>query len=159
MQEKPTNELDDLLENMTPDQLSKYRKENKDYLVDNDRPFYQYMKKTANEKRVKLKDMYSFAGISESYGDKLVRMEKHTTNRDAIIRLCIAGHFTWKETDRALKLYGFNELYAKDPRDACIIVTINQMRKSRKYDLSIMDDVLESQGFEKLSIDEKNLEK
>lgn len=78
-----------------------------------------------HEKNIKLKDVYSFAGVTESYGSKIVTMEKHTKDRDLIIRLCLAGHFNWDETNRALKLYGLSELYAKDPRDACIIVAVN----------------------------------
>ena len=74
-------------------------------------------------------------------------MESHTKNRDLIIRLCIAGRFLVDEINRALKLYGMTPLYAKDKRDACIIVAIN----NRKYDLFEIDDLLEKQGLEKLS--------
>ena len=65
-----------------------------------------------------------------------------------ILRFCIAGHFSWTEISRALKLYGMNELYAKDPRDACIIVAVN----NRIFDLARIDEILVGQGFEKLSI-------
>ena len=55
------------------------------------------------------------------------------------------------ETNRALKLYGLSELYAKDKRDACIIVAIN----NRIFDLSEIDDILVKQGFVKITADEK----
>ena len=77
-------------------------------------------------------------------------MEKHTKNRDLIIRFCVAGHFMVNEINRALKLYGMNSLYAKNKRDACIIVAIN----NRKYNLFEIDDLLEQQGLKKLSKDE-----
>jgi hypothetical protein len=77
-------------------------------------------------------------------------MEKHTKDRDLIIRLCLAGHFNWDETNRALKLYGLSELYAKDPRDACIIVAVN----NRIFDLYEIDEVLIRQGFKKLTTEE-----
>ena len=54
----------------------------------------------------------------------------------------MAGRFNWKQTDRALKLYGFNELYAKNKRDACIIVALN----NRMFDLYKVNDMLEEQG-------------
>jgi hypothetical protein len=108
------------------------------------------MKDVLEEKRIKLKDIYSFAGVTESYGSKILTMEKHTRDRDLILRFCIAGHFSWDETNRALKLYGMNELYAKDPRDACLIVAIN----NRKYDLSDIDEILTGQGMKKLTDDE-----
>ncbi len=149
MKEKPTDELNELLENMRPKQLKKYFADNSDQMISGDRPFYYYMKSILHEKRIKLGDMYSFAGFKESYGGQIVRMEKPTRNRDHIIRLCIAGRFSLIETNRALKLYGMNELYSKDVRDACLIVSI----KNRIYDLAQIDDILIDNGFEKLSLD------
>ena len=72
-------------------------------------------------------------------------MRKHTKDRDVIIRLCVAGRLT-------LELYGMQPLYAKDKRDACMIVAIN----NRKYQLFEIDDMLVEQGLKKLSPDEKN---
>ena len=74
-------------------------------------------------------------------------MEKHTKDRDLIIRFCIAGHFNWDETNRALKLYGLNELYAKDPRDAVLIVAIN----NRIYNPYDIDEMLFEHGLERLT--------
>lgn len=150
MQEKPTDELNSILKNTHPDQLSDFLKENSRYMADDRKGFYYYFKDVLDEKNIKLKDVYSFAGVSESYGSKILTMEKHTKNRDLIIRLCIAGRFSWNEINRALKLYGMSELYAKDARDACLIVAIN----NRKYDLAEVDDLLTAQGMKKLTEDE-----
>ncbi len=109
--------------------------------------FYYYMKDTLEEKGIRLKDVYLIADVSDSYGGQIIRMEKHTSNRDLIIRLCIGGHFTWKETSRALKLYGFTELYAKNTRDACIIAALN----GRIFDPDRIDELLMEKGFEGLS--------
>ena len=149
MEKKPTDELDELLENMKPDQLDRYFKENRKYLADEKKAFYYYMKDILAEKNIKLKDVYSFAGVSESYGSQILRMEKHAASRDLILRFCLAGHFNCDETNRALKLYGLSELYAKDKRDACIIVAIN----NRIFDLSEIDDILVKQGFDKITAD------
>jgi hypothetical protein len=150
LQKKSTNELNDLLENMKPDQLDNYLKDNSKYMADDKKAFYYYMKDVLDEKNIKLKDVYSFAGVTESYGSKIVTMEKHTKDRDLIIRLCLAGHFNWDETNRALKLYGLSELYAKDPRDACIIVAIN----NRIFDMYEIDEMLLKQGLKKLTTEE-----
>lgn len=150
MLKKPTDELNDLLENMKPDDLDSYLSDNAKYMTEGPKAFYYYMKDVLDSKNIKLKDVYSFAGVSESYGSKILSQEKHTTDRDLIIRFCIAGHFTWDETSRALKLYGMNELYAKDPRDACIIVAI----KNRIYNFSDIDELLIDKGFPKLTPDE-----
>lgn len=150
MQEKSTNELDEMLENMKPSELSGFYKENSKYLADDKKAFYYYFKDVIESKNIMLKDVYSFAYVSESWGSKIISTERHTTNRDLILRLCIAGHFTLEEINRALKLYGMTPLYAKDKRDASIIVAIN----NRIYDLSDLDDILVKQGFSKLSADE-----
>lgn len=152
MQEKRTDELDELLEKMKPEQLGDYYKDNKKYMADDKKTFSYYMKDVLANKnlmctnrKICLKDIYSIAGVSESYGEKILNMEKHTKNRDLILRFCIAGHFLLDEVNRALKLYGMNPLYAKDKRDACFIVAIN----NRKYELFEIDDMLERQGLKK----------
>ena len=150
MQEKPTNELEEMLGNMKPGDLSGFYKENSKYLADDKKAFYYYFKDVIESKNIFLKDVYSFAGVTESWGGKIITMEKHTKNRDLILRLCIAGRFSLEEINRALKLYGMNSLYAKDKRDACLIVAIN----NRIYDLSELDELLENQGFAKLTADE-----
>ena len=147
MEQKPTDELNALLENMKPGEIAGYLKDNSRYMADEKKAFYYYMKDVLAEKRIKLKDVYSFAGFSESYGSKIISQEKHTKNRDLIIRLSVAGHFNLMEINRALKLYGMNELYPKNPRDACIIVAIN----NRIFNLAKIDDSLADQGLDPLS--------
>ncbi len=147
MQKKPTDELNGILENTKPEQLDSYLKDNSRYMAGGKKAFYYYMKDVLDEKNIKLKDVYSFAGVTESYGSKIVTMEKHTKDRDLIIRLCLAGHFNWDETNRALKLYGLSELYAKEPRDACIIVAIN----NRIFEMYEIDEMLVKQGLKKLT--------
>lgn len=150
MQEKSTDELDEILKRARPDQLDCYYADNKEYLAEGKKAFYYYMKDVIEAKNIMLKDIYSFVGVTESWGGKIITMERHTKNRDLIIRFCVAGHFTLEEINRALKLYGMNPLYSKDKRDACIIVAVN----NRKYNLAEIDEILEKQGFGKLSVDE-----
>ena len=150
MQEKKTADLDALLETMRPDQAAEFFEENREDMADEGKAFYYYMKNAFDAKSLKLKDIYSFAGVSESWGEKILRMERHTKNRDLIIRFCIAGHFSLRETNRALKLYGMTPLYSRNKRDVCIILAIN----NRIFDLSQVDDLLTGQGFIQLSIDD-----
>lgn len=149
MLEKQTTELDKILENTKPEHLEDYYRENSSSMAEG-KAFYYYMKDTIESKRILLKDVYSFAGMTESWGGKILTMERHTKNRDVIIRLCVAGHFTLEETNRALKLYGMTELYSRVPRDSCLIVAIH----NRKYDLADIDEMLENSDFKKLSVDE-----
>jgi len=149
MQDMPTFELENKLKEMKTSDLGDYYKENKAQMADEKKGFYYYMKETIENKGILLKDVYSFAGGSESYGSQILRMEKHTKDRDLILRLCIAGHLSVDETNRALKLYGMSPLYAKDKRDANLIILIS----NRVFDLAAIDDSLERHGFSKLSTD------
>ena len=84
-------------------------------------------------------DMYSYAAeMLERYGYKLVSMQKHTTQRDTILRLCLAARFDLDETDKALILYGMAPLHARLPRDAAFIVAI----QNRVYDIHDVDAIL-----------------
>ena len=148
-EDKSTYEVEELLKTMQPGQLGEFYKENRNNMIDENKAFYYYMKDIVESKNLRFKDMYIFAGVSETYGEKIIRMEKHTKNRDLIIRLCIAGHFSIVETNKALKLYGMNTLYSKDKRDAALIVVIN----NRIYDLFEIDDILEKQGLPKLTVE------
>lgn len=141
MEEKATNELDEILKTMRPEQLKEYYKSNSQYLADEDRAFYNYFKSVIRTKNIRLSEVYLMAGFSEELGGQYVRMEKHARQRDYIIRLCLAGHFNLIEINRALTLYGYNALYAKDKRDACIITAIN----NRIYDIYDINDLLEQQ--------------
>ncbi len=150
MHEKPTYELDKELENTKPEQLAGYYKENGKYMPDDKKGFYYYMKDVIESKNILLKDIYHRADVTETYGSKILSGEKHTKSRDLILRLCIAGHFSLNEINRALKIYGMSPLYSKDKRDAAIIVAVN----NRKYDMDEIDDILQQQGLDKLSKDE-----
>ena len=147
---KPTNELDSVLENMKPDQLDEFFNKYGKGVADEKKAFYYYYTGVVKDNGIKLKDVYSFAGESESYGGQVVRMEKRTKDRDLILRLCIAGHFSLEETNRALKLSGMPELYSKNSRDACLIVAIS----NRIYRLDKIDDMLEKRSLQKITKDE-----
>lgn len=147
MIEKSTNELDEMLGEIKPGELSVFLKENSKYMTDESKAFYYYFKDVIDSKNIFLKDIYLYAGVSESYGAQIVRMEKHTKDRDLIIRLCVAAHFTLEEINRALKLYGMAPLYPKDKRDVCIITAIH----NRIFNILKIDEILENQGMKILS--------
>ena len=147
MEEKLTSELNEQLLKAKPNDISQYLTENVGDMVTAEKSFTNYYTDTLKEKGIRLKDVYIRAGVSESYGGAIIRQEKMGKDRDLIIRLCIAGHFTVIETNRALKRRGMTELYAKDPRDACIMVAIN----NRKYELFEIDDILTEHGYKQLS--------
>lgn len=150
MGDKSTYELNKILESAKPKDIHSYLADNREDMKDSEKAFYYFFKDTLDKKRISLKELYISAGVTESYGGKIVRMEKHTKDRDTIIRLCLAGHFDLIETNRALELYKMPPLYPRITRDACIIIEIN----NRIYDISKVDDFLVEQREEPLSKDE-----
>ena len=148
--DKSTRDLYSILEGLNPDQLSEYIQNNKDNLIDGERDFYHYFKEVVQKKNIKLTTVYRDANLSEKYGQRILSMDAHTKNRDVILRLCIAGHFNLDEMNRALKLYGFNSLYPRDPRDACIILNIQK----RNFDVYNINDELVGQGLQELILEE-----
>lgn len=142
MNNRPTEELDQILAQTNPGKIGEYIKDNREYLADPRKGFSYYYKDVLDSKHIKLKDVYAQVGVTESYGSKILSAEKHTKNRDLIIRFCLAGHFSLEETNRALKLYGLTELYSKSPRDACFIVALN----NHIYDVDRINELLVENG-------------
>ena len=86
------------------------------------------------------------ADIPERYGYKLLSGEKHTKQRDVILRICYAAEFTLEETQRALRKYEMPELYAKIPRDAFLMIVFNE----RPGSILDVNEVLRANGLEPL---------
>lgn len=66
------------------------------------------------------------ADIPEKYGYKLLSGEKHTRQRDIILRICYAAELTLEQTQRALRKYEMPQLYAKIPRDAFLMLIFKE---------------------------------
>ena len=62
-------------------------------LISEPRPFAAYMRQKLREKGLLQQDVFLAADLSENFGYKLVAEEKHTRQRDVILRLCLAGRF------------------------------------------------------------------
>lgn len=143
-----TDKLDHVLKNARPQHTDEYLTKYADAFAPEDRPFAQYMRTLIREKGMRQQDVFIAADIPERYGYKLISEEKHTINRDSIVRLCLGARFTLKETQRALKLYGMSPLYPKIPRDAVLIIAFN----SRLLEIAEVDSLLESHGMESLCV-------
>lgn len=144
--DKKTDELDRILKDVSPERVDAYFRENEAFLTETERPFTAYMRTVYKEKGLKQQEVFRAADISEGYGYKLIAQESLTRQRDVILRLCLAGHFSLEETNRALKLYGMSPLYAKVRRDAVLIITVNQ----RRYRIEDVNELLRHWGQEEL---------
>lgn len=126
MSEKKTSELDDILKSTHPGDFEAYLKENKDSLNTTEESFCLYMKDLLQKKQLTQQTVFLNADIPERYGYKLLSGEKHTRQRDVILRICYAAKLSLGETQRALKKYGMPELYSKTPRDALLMILFNE---------------------------------
>jgi len=125
---KSTEELENILNSTHMENAASFLADNSESLIEGDRAFSEYFKKLLKEKKMKQQDVFLCADIPERYGYKLLSEEKRTRQRDVILRLCYAAKFSLEETQEALKLYRFPELYAKIPRDAFIMIAFNQRK-------------------------------
>ncbi|MGN0346706.1 MAG: hypothetical protein ACI4DU_05415 [Lachnospiraceae bacterium] len=126
MAKKSTEELEKILGSTHMKDAESYLEANAESILSDDRPFCDYFKERIKEKKKRQLDIFLDADIPERYGYKLLTEEKHTKQRDVILRLCYAAEFTLEETQKALKIYKMPQLYAKIPRDAVIMIAFNK---------------------------------
>lgn len=137
---KTTKELENILKNTHPDTLDKYIDNEKDNMIEND--FEAYFKDCLKKKNLFLHTVFLRSDISEGYGYKLLSGQKHTNNRNLIIKLCYVSYFDINETNRALMLYGMAPLYARIKNDAAIISLFNNKnRDSYEFDNFIKNEL------------------
>lgn len=145
MSEKSTFELENILKGTHYKNINNYLKENENELLDESKEFSKYMRNLIKVKNIRQQDVFIQADIPERYGYKLLSEEKRTKQRDVILRICYASNFTLEETQKALKIYGMPQLYARIPRDAILmiafnehpgsIIEVNQLLKDNKLEL------------------------
>lgn len=104
-----------------PADLEEYLEENREALLPEGREFAAYMRGKLREKGLLQQEVFLAADVSENYGYKLIAQEKHTRNRNVILRLCIAARFTPEETREALTLYGMAPLHGRIARDVALL--------------------------------------
>ena len=115
-------ELYEKVTNMKNEQAGQFMEENADVFIKPETAFAEYMRTLIRNKNLTFQNIFLQADISEKYGYKLISQEKHTRQRDIILRLCYAAEFTLEETQEALRLYGMPELFVRIQRDALIMI-------------------------------------
>lgn len=126
MNKKNTEELEKILKSTHVTELQRYLSDNGENIVTSKRPFSDYIRERIKAKGLKQQEVFLEADIPERYGYKLITEEKRTRQRDVILRLCYAAQMTLEETQKALKYYRMPELYARIPRDALIMIALNE---------------------------------
>ena len=126
MSEKSTKELADILGKTHLSEFDQYRKDHKESMKAGKDMFSIYIKNILSEKGMTQQAVFLKADIPERYGYKLLSGEKHTKQRDVILRICYAAELSLAETQRALQNYEMPVLYAKIPRDALLMIIFNE---------------------------------
>lgn len=126
MQKKSTDELLKIIENADAEELENFISYNESEMFTEENAFSKYMKSLFKKYGLKQQEVFFKADFPMKYGYRIISGEKHTRQRDYIIRLCLAGEFSLEEVQRALQIYGMSRLYARMPRDVIIISAIQK---------------------------------
>ena len=140
--EQTSKRINEELQSVRPEELAGFFDAHKEELITNLRPFADYMRMKFKEKGILQQNVFLAADLSENYGYELIAEEKHTRQRDTILRLCLAAHFRLEEVQEALILCGMAPLHGRFPRDAALMVAV----QNGVYDLREVNALLESCG-------------
>lgn len=140
------NDWEERLKGLRMKDIEQFLEDNKNEMLKEDHAFADYMRAKIREKGLSQQDIFLKADIPERYGYKLISQEKHTKQRDIILRICYSAGFTLEETQRALHLYQMPELFPEFARDAMIMVAIND----RPGDIIELNVLLKKNGLSPL---------
>ena len=140
--EAGSRRLDRELQGVRPEELPGFLEAHREELLSGPHPFADYMRTKFKEKGVLQQNVFLAADLSENYGYKLIAEEKHTRQRDVILRVCFAARFRPEEVQEALILYGMAPLHGRLPRDAVLTVAV----QNGICDLSEVNRLLERCG-------------
>ena len=140
--EQGSRRLNEELLSVEPNELADFLERHREDLITSPRPFADYMRMKFKEKGIMQQNVFLAADLSENYGYKLIAEEKHTRQRDTILRLCLAARFRLEEVQEALILYGMAPLHGRFPRDAVLIVAL----QNGVYDTHEVNALLEGCG-------------
>lgn len=130
MSKKSTQELENILGNTHSRNFVKFSENHKESLVNEEGEFSEYIKELIKSKGLTQQKVFLNADIPERYGYKILSGEKHTRQRDIILRICYAAELSTEETQKVLKKYKMPQLYAKMPRDALLMIIFNEKKGS-----------------------------
>ena len=85
----------------------------------------EYFEKIFKDKNLSKSAVIKNSGMDRTYAYEILRGNKKPS-RDKILQLCIGANFTLSETNKALKLDNYIELYPNIMRDSVIIFGLNK---------------------------------
>ena len=130
MEKKSTTELEGILGRTSSTGIGAYLAQQSESLITEEKPFSGYMHEMLRKYGKTQQEVFLQADFPERFGYKIISEEKHTKQRDYILRICYAIGMNLEETQRALTLYGMAPLYARIPRDAVLMIAFNRHQGS-----------------------------
>ena len=140
--EQGSRRLNEELLRVGLNELPAFLERHREDLITSPRPFADYMRRKFREKGILQQNVFLAADLSENYGYKLIAEEKHTRQRDTILRLCLAAGFKLEEVQEALILYSMAPLHGRMARDAVLAVAA----QNGIHDLREVNRLLQSCG-------------
>lgn len=89
------------------------------------RTLSEYLQQLLAEKGLERSRVVRMANLNDTFGYQIFQGTRHPS-RDKVLQIAFAMALTLRETNRALKAAGTNELYCKDRRDAIIIFCLDR---------------------------------
>ena len=89
------------------------------------RTLSEYLQQLLAEKGLERSRVVRMANLNDTFGYQIFQGTRHPS-RDKVLQIAFAMALTLRETNRALKASGANELYCKDRRDAIIIFCLDR---------------------------------
>lgn len=118
-----TSSLLEVLRSAHPEDIVEYHRR---YLQGKVPTFASWVDEIIESKGMTRQEIFQQADIPRKYGYKLLAGEKHTTDRDKLLRLFFAMGLELPQAQRGLELYGLAALYPRKKRDAILIIAFNR---------------------------------
>lgn len=118
-----TSSLLEVLRSAHPEDIVEYHRR---YLQGKVPTFVSWVDEIIESKGMTRQEIFQQADIPQKYGYKLLAGEKHTTDRDKLLRLFFAMGLELSQAQRGLELYGLAALYPRKKRDAILIIAFNR---------------------------------
>lgn len=123
MKTPSTEQLNQKLQTISPDSFSSYLKKLKE-APDLKNYFSVYI----SNHSITVTEIIKNSQIAPSYAYEILKGKKPHPSRDYLLALCLGSHMDLNTTQHALRIAQLGELYSKVPRDAAIMLHINQKK-------------------------------
>lgn len=121
MKNSTTNQLNNRLKSITKKDFSNYLTQLKEAPT-----LYEFFNLYMLENHLSASEIIRNSLIARNYGYEIINGKKLNPSRDHLLALCIGAHMDLDTTQHALRIAKLGELYSKIPRDAAIMLMINQ---------------------------------